>query len=99
MSNLNRNVHFLDAWGAGFFQNGSILYSDVSDFPLITPVNASRYKLFRCSQPGVPIAPLENHGRPVVMLNNNLSVLPGYYVILSSSMYPPNSHEVVIAIG
>lgn len=94
MSNPNRNVHFLDAWGAefaGFFQNGSIRYSDVRGFLLLMLMNdPSSYMLFRCSEPGVPTAPLENHGLPIVILDNKLHIQPAYYVILSSGLLVHN---------
>ncbi|KAL0634965.1 hypothetical protein Q9L58_006083 [Maublancomyces gigas] len=91
-SNLNRNVYFLDALGtelAGFFQNGSISYSDVRDFLLLLLMNdPSGYRLFRCSENGVPNDPLKNHGLPIIMLNNKLHVQPAYYIILSSAANP-----------
>lgn len=83
MSNPNRNVHFLDAWGAelaGFFQNGSICYLN----------DPSSYMLFHCGEPGVPTDPLTNHGLPIVMLNNKLHIQPAYYIILSSGLLVHN---------
>lgn len=96
MSNPNRNVQFVDACGVvfgGFFQNGSITYSDVHDFLRLTLVNhVSRYTLYRCTEPGVPASPLLHHGPPILILNNNLAIPPAYYVVLSSGMPVPSCY-------
>jgi hypothetical protein len=85
---IRRNVHFLDGENneiLGFWQNGSVLWSQIAEWTHITITLPSvQYAVFRCLENGNPENPATNHG-PSINLSDNNAVHPGYYVVLSSN--------------
>ncbi|KAI9769519.1 MAG: hypothetical protein M1840_003996 [Geoglossum simile] len=88
---IRRNVHFLDGENneiLGFWQNGSVLWSQIAEWMHITIILPSvQYAVFRCLENGNPENPATNHG-PSINLSGNNAVHPGYYVVLSSNGEP-----------
>jgi len=85
---VRRNVHFLDGENneiLGFWQNGSVLWSQITEWMHITITLPSiEYGVFRCLESGDPENPITNHGPSIRLSGNNNAVDPGYYVVLSA---------------